>query len=314
MLFAQTGGKCEGEKCTFQKPTVTWVRPPELGLEGNGVSITAGPLYDVMAYLSTYLNGYEHKFEVYPVKRAWSLVRNTHSSEKVYCFYGAAYQKERVEWGYFTQPTSINLPLLIAAKKALHSSSNKKLVAGHANPMLGYFESVSLRTLLRQNLRTVLYDEVNNVYADTVEQWATPNNVVRLNGLGKDLGMHTIELLESGRIDFGYVGHREFSVLPKEELDVLHVYQISELSQELRGTKRLLCSKSELGQAVTSDLDSALTHITSTPMKSQTLRDINFVADGYPLFLKPLFDERWSKVMLNESCDSATHLELNKNL
>ena len=111
--------------------------------------------------------------------------------------------------------------------------------------------------------------------------------------------MHTIALLESGRIDFGYVGHRELSALPEEELDALNVYQISELSQQLRGTKRLLCSKSELGQAVTSDLDSALTHITSTPVKSQTLRDINFAADGYPLFLKPLFDERWRKVMVN---------------
>jgi hypothetical protein len=30
-------------------------------------------------------------------------------------------------------------------------------------------------------------NHVNNVYADTVEQWATKNNVVRLNGLGKDL-------------------------------------------------------------------------------------------------------------------------------
>ncbi|MEC9165247.1 MAG: hypothetical protein VX649_14185, partial [Pseudomonadota bacterium] len=83
------------------------------------------------------------------------------------------------------------------------------------------------------------------------------------------------------------------------ELDALDVYQISELSQQLRGTKRLLCSKSELGQAVTSDLDSALTHITSTPIKSQTLRDINFVADGYPLFLKPLFDERWKQYLSN---------------
>ncbi|HAA97987.1 MAG TPA: hypothetical protein DCE29_08890, partial [Alteromonas macleodii] len=153
--------------------------------------------------------------------------------------------------------------------------------------------------LLQQNLRTVLYNDVNNVYADTVEQWATKNNVVRLNGLSKDLGMHTIALLESGRIDFGYVGHRELSALPEEELDALNVYQISELSQQLRGTKRLLCSKSELGQAVTSDLDSALTHITSTPMKSQTLRDINFVADGYPLFLKPLFDERWKQYLSN---------------
>ena len=84
----------------------------------------------------------------------------------------------------------------------------------------------------------------------------------------------------------------------QEELDALNVYQINELSQQLRGTKRLLCSKSE-GQAVTSDLDSALTHITSTPMKSQTLRGINFMADGYPLFLKPLFDERWKQYLSN---------------
>jgi len=174
-----------------------------------------------------------------------------------------------------------------------------ELDTAQSQPTQGYFESISLRALLQQNLRTVLYNDVNNVYADTVEQWATKNNVVRLNGLSKDLGMHTIALLESGRIDFGYVGHRELSALPEEELDALNVYQISELSQQLRGTKRLLCSKSELGQAVTSDLDSALTHITSTPMKSQTLRDINFVADGYPLFLKPLFDERWKQYLSN---------------
>ena len=269
VLFAQTDGECEGESCASKKPTVVWLRPPELGIEGSGVSITSGPIYDVMAYLSTHLHNYEHQFEAYPVKRAWSLVQHQQSAQKVYCLYGAAYQEERAEWGYYSLPTQ------------------------------GYFESISLRALLQQNLRTVLYNDVNNVYADTVEQWATKNNVVRLNGLGKDLGMHTIALLESGRIDFGYVGHRELSALPEEELDALNVYQISELSQQLRGTKRVLCSKSELGKSVTSDLDSALTHITSTPMKSQTLRDINFVADGYPLFLKPLFDERWKLYLSN---------------
>lgn len=314
VLFAQTDGECEGESCASKKPTVVWLRPPELGIEGSGVSITSGPIYDVMAYLSTHLHNYDHQFEAYPVKRAWSMVQHQQSAQKVYCFYGAAYQEERAEWGYYSQPTSINLPLLIVARKALQPSLKNELDTAQSQPTQGYFESISLRALLQHNLRTVLYNDVNNVYADTVEQWATKNNVVRLNGLGKDLGMHTIALLESGRIDFGYVGHRELSALPEEELDALNVYQISELSQQLRGTKRLLCSKSELGQAVTSDLDSALTHITSTPMKSQILRDINFVADGYPLFLKPLFDERWSKVMLNESCDSATHLELNKNL
>ena len=33
--------------------------------------------------------------------------------------------------------------------------------------------------------------------------------------------------------------------------------------------------------------------------QNQIFRDINFAADGYPLFFKPLFDERWSKVMVN---------------
>ncbi|MFZ8201227.1 hypothetical protein [Alteromonas portus] len=111
--------------------------------------------------------------------------------------------------------------------------------------------------------------------------------------------MHTVALLESGRIDFGYVGHRELLALPEDELEALYVYQISELSQQLRGTKRLLCSKSQLGQAVINDLNSALTHIFSTPIQSETLRDINFTADGYPIFLKPLFNERWKQYLSN---------------
>ena len=299
VLFAQIDGECEGESCAFQKPTVVWLRPPELGIEGSGVSITSGPIYDVMVYLSTHLHDYEHQFEAYPIKRAWSLVQHQQSAQKVYCFYGAAYREERAEWGHYSQPTSINLPLLIVARNALQPSLKNELDTAQSQPTQGYFESISLRALLQQNLRTVLYNDVNNVYADTVEQWATKNNVVRLNGLGKDLGMHTIALLKSGRIDFGYVGHRELSALPEEELDMLNVYQITELSQKLRGTKRVLCSKNELGQAVTHDLDKALSHIMSRPMKSQTLRDINFAADGYPLFLKPIFDNRWKEYLIN---------------
>jgi len=56
-----------------------------------------------------------------------------------------------------------------------------ELDTAQSQPTQGYFESISLRALLQQNLRTVLYNHVNNVYADTVEQWATKNNVVRLN-------------------------------------------------------------------------------------------------------------------------------------
>jgi hypothetical protein len=56
-----------------------------------------------------------------------------------------------------------------------------ELDTAQSQPTQEYFESISLRALLQQNLRTVLYNDVNNVYADTVEQWAIKNNVVRLN-------------------------------------------------------------------------------------------------------------------------------------
>lgn len=295
MLFAQTESECKGSSCFTQKPIVVWLRPPELGIETSGVSITSGPVYDVMAYLATHLNSYQHQFEAYPVKRAWSLVQHEQSTKRVYCFYGAAYQEERTEWGNFSQPTSINLPMLTVARKPLLHSIDNEVDNTESNSVENYFESISIQRLLQQNLTTVLYSDVTNAYADAVERWATRYNVLRLNSLGKDLGMHTIALLKSGRIDFGYVGHRELSTLSEEELSALYIYQVSELSKQLRGTKRLLCSKSELGINVTNDLNHALTHIYSSPSNSQTFRDINFAADGYPSFLKPLFDERWHR-------------------
>jgi len=292
--FSQSSSECKnGALCDAIKPTVIWLRPPELGIEGNGVTITSGPVYDLMSYLAGFLNHYNHQFEAYPIKRAWSLIKNHHSSQQVYCFYGASFQEERTEWGYFSQPTSTNLPLIIVSNKDLapSTSDDKSL---HSTRSQGLFQSISLQSLFEQNLKTVLYNDVNNAYADAVEQWAMDKHVVRLNSLGKDLGMHTIALLKNGRIDFGYVGHRELSALTEEELDSLYVYQVSELSQKLRGTKRLLCSKSDLGHAVTTDLNQALAHIFTHAKHSQNLRDVNFVSDAYPILLKPLFDERWS--------------------
>ena len=84
-----------------------------------------------------------------------------------------------------------------------------------------------------------------------------------------------------------------FATLSREELDTLSVYQVSELSEELRGTKRLLCSKTALGQEVTTSLNQTLARIFANPEKSEILRDTNFRADGYSHRLKPLFDERW---------------------
>lgn len=291
--FAQPNDECEGDTCNTLKPTVVWVRPPELGAKGPGIAITSGPVYNVMAHLSGYLDNYNHEFEAYPVKRAWSLIQHEKSAQRVYCFYGASYQEERTKWGYYSLPTSINLPLLIVSKRELLPLKSNQDNHGTEKKGKGQFLSISLQALLNQHFKTVLYNDVSNAYASAVEQWATKYNVLRVNSLGKDLGMHTIALIKSGRVDFGYVGPRELAALSKDELNDLHVYQLSELSTGLRGTKRLLCSKTELGREVTSGLNNALRFIFSQPDKSKTLRDTQFTADGYSNQLKPLFDERW---------------------
>lgn len=298
--LAQNNTGCDLEGCDEKKPTIIWIRPPELGVEGPGITITSGPVYDLMAHLSSYLGRYNHQFEAYPVRRAWSLIRHKQSSQKVYCFYGASYKKERTEWGYFSEPTSINLPLLVVSTKALLPLIDDEENDGSSQKVKGLFESVSLQILLNRNLKTVLYSDVSNAYSRTVEQWATQYNVLRVHSLGTDLGMHTIELLKSGRIDFGYVGPREIATLSREELDTLHVYQVSELSEELRGTKRLLCSKTALGQEVTTSLNQALARIFADSEKSEILRDTNFRADGYSHRLKLLFDERWDTFLVKK--------------
>ena len=291
--FAQPNDECEGDICNTLKPTVVWVRPPELGVKGPGIAITSGPVYNVMAHLSGYLDNYNHEFEAYPVKRAWSLIQHEKSAQRVYCFYGASYQEERTKWGYYSLPTSINLPLLIVSKRELLPLKSNQDNHGTEKKGKGQFPSISLQALLNQHFKTVLYNDVSNAYASAVEQWATKYNVLRVNSLGKDLGMHTIALIKSGRVDFGYVGSRELAALSKDELNDLHVYQLSELSTGLRGTKRLLCSKTELGREVTSGLNNALRLIFFQPDKSKTLRDTQFIADGYSNRLKPIFDERW---------------------
>lgn len=291
--LAQNIVECDLEGCDEKKPTIIWIRPPELGVEGPGITITSGPVYDLMAHLSSYLGRYSHQFEAYPVKRAWSLIQHKKSPQKVYCFYGASYKKERTEWGYYSEPTSINLPLLVVSRKALLPLIDEEEKVGLSQEVKSLFESVSLQVLLNRNFKTVLYSDVSNAYARAVEQWATRYNVLRVHSLGRDLGMHTIALLKSGRIDFGYVGPREIATLSREELDTLSVYQVSELSEELRATKRLLCSKTALGQEVTTSLNQTLARIFANPDKSEILRDTNFRADGYSYRLKPLFDERW---------------------
>ena len=85
----------------------------------------------------------------------------------------ARHIKKRERNGGYSEPTSINLPLLVVSRKALPPLIDDEENVGLSQNVKGLFESVSLQTLLNQNLKTVLYKDVRNAYARTVEQWAT---------------------------------------------------------------------------------------------------------------------------------------------
>ena len=285
---------------TPNRPTVVWLRPPEVGASTEGIRISEGPMYDNMFFLATNLKGYEHRFEAYPIKRAWSLIKSASTSDEVYCFFGASYRKERTTWGYFSQPSSVNLPMLIVVSESLH----QQLVLDDVAPQQsqsGLFEMTSLERLLSDNYRTVLYSEVKNTFSEVIQPWVNNRNVIMLNGLGKDLGLHTIELIKNGRIDFGHVGHMELYSLTSDQLESTYVYQVEELSDDTRGTKRLFCSKTPMGKQVTEDFNYALANINQDKVASAQLREVSFIADGYPTLLKPMFDARWKSMQLRNT-------------
>lgn len=280
------------ENTENDRPTVVWLRPPEVGMRVDGVEINDGPLFKNMSYLASYLLQYTHRFEAYPIKRAWAMISTNSDPSIVYCFFGASYREDRLAWGYFSEPTSINLPLLMVTSSELNQAIKSK-EASQVSDDEKLYEKVSLQRLLEKRYKTVLYNDVKNAYSNAVKQWGEPFNIVTLNGLGKDLGLHTIDLIETGRIDFGYVGHKELNSLTSEQYSSMGVYQISELSNEIRGTKRLFCAKTELGKQVTESLNQALLDIKESHIANRELREINFVADGYPQVLKPIFNKRW---------------------
>jgi len=278
------------EESITEKATVVWLRPPEANMAIDGVTIASGPMLENMKHLASHLPEFRHKFEAYPVKRALSLVKKGSSNNNVYCFFGASLNEERKEWGYFSTPTSINLPILVLGKKAVIDSAQ----ATNSEGINGPFPLISIQKLLEANFNTVLYEGVTNAYGKTVKQYQTVENVIVLNGLGKDLGLHTIALLKTGRIDFGYVGHSELNTLSPSELAQFTTFQAEELSFNTRGTKRLFCSLTPLGNKVVEALDRAVRNILSREESANILRDINFEAEGYSPMFKTLFESRWS--------------------
>lgn len=263
------------------KSTIVWLRPPEIGMKVEGTTIVSGVQHDIMALIASQTPSFSHRFESYPLKRNWSLVRDNDTPDTVYCFYGAAYNDARSTWGYYTKPTSMALPYTIASKEgALEDYVDND---GH----------VSLASLFAGGKTTVMYDGIKNLWAEKVLSFSTPKNIVPMNVFGKDVFEHTLKLIEKGRIDFGYVSDKELSLITDDRRAMLSEYSVIELAKEVRELDRILCSKNALGLTATKQLDKALDIISQDPDLSKELGSLNFSMLGYPNTRKPTYLRYW---------------------
>ena len=262
------------------QPNIVWLRPLESGGERDGATITGGEHYRVMRFLAEQIPSFKHRFESYPIKRNWRLIQTASDETTGYCFFGAGYNPEREEWGIYSSPTAIGLPYLIAAPTGL----------------LSLFENngtVFLEHLLRNGYKTVLYGQVSNMWVAQIEQYDFPNSVLRISGIDTELNKHTLQLIDKRRIDFGYVAHKELALLSPEQLSRLSLYQVREFSQQVRQTKRVLCSRSTLGVQAVEQIDAALGQIRTDEHKNRQFMQLNFAADGYAVSTKALYEKLW---------------------
>jgi uncharacterized protein (TIGR02285 family) len=263
------------------KSTIVWLRPPEIGMEIEGTTVLSGVQRDIMALIASQTPSFSHRFESYPLKRNWSLVRDGDMPDTVYCFYGAAYTDTRSTWGYYTKPTSMALPYTIASKE------------GALDDYVDNDGHVSLVSLFDNGKTTVVYDGIKNLWVEKVLTFSTPRNIVPMNVFGNDVFEHTLELIELGRIDFGYVSDKELSLITDNRRATLSEYSVIELAKEVRELDRILCSKNALGLKATQQLDKALDRISQDPELSKELGSLNFSMLGYPDARKPTYLRYW---------------------
>ena len=210
------------------------------------------------------------------------MIKNQAQDNQVHCFFGASYKQERESWGYYSLPTSIGLPIRIVARKEAFAEYADKDV-------------VSIQALFSQGFKVVLYEQVKNIWVDTVKKYQrTPRSVLQMSGLDMNLNQHTLELIKRGRIDFGYVSHKEIKNSSLDNSDTFSVYQVKELANQVRRTSRVLCSKTDLGYQFVQSLNATLDAIAGDPERSQSLRDLNFQAEGYRQSIKNTYDKHWT--------------------
>lgn len=266
--------------------TLVWLKPLESDQVMKGNTIVEGDAFNLLTFVAKQIPGVEHKFEAYPIRRSWRLIQNRQDEHLVYCFWGANYKEERENWGYFTEPTSVELPYLIAAKK-------DKLLAVTIN------NKVSVLELLKRGYSTVIFEEVSNPFSEIIRQ-SGRQSVVKVSGLDKDLSDHTLRMIEKGRIDFGYISYRAIANLGVSRNPHLSLYEVQELSSENLKDGRVLCSKSEAGKQIVASINSALVTIKNNESLRSDFKHLIFKTEGYPTDLKTIFEQQWDKAYINK--------------
>jgi len=263
----------------YSQETITWLKPIESDQKMIRNKIVSGSSLDLMSFLAKQLPHFNHQFEAYPIKRNWALIQQRKITGNTYCFWGADYKVEREQWGYFTKPTSVSLPYMIAARKGELSQ--------YVND-----GAVSVTSLLRAGFATVIFDNVVNPWTKIVEQ-APNDSLIEISGIDKDLSEHTLQMIEIKRIDFGYISHRTIANLDLYKSSNIELYEIEEMIGSKSREAWILCSKTPQGKKVVSSIDKALNNIFNKHSLSMQMKELVFKAEGYPQRYKSLFDKQW---------------------
>jgi len=269
--------------------TLIWLKPIESDQKMKANAIVDGSALELMQFVANQIKDVNHQFEAYPIKRSWLLIQNRKNAQTAYCFWGADFKKEREEWGYFTEPTSVTLPYMIAVRKG-------ELLAYAHNG------TVSVERLLKSGYSTVIFEKVINAWTKVVEQ-ASHNGVVQISGLDKDLSDHTLLMIEKRKIDFGYVSHRSIANLDIYNNNNITLYEISELSDVEGRVGRLLCSKTPLGEKMVTLINQALAKIHRDKILSLKMKELIFKAEGFPERFEEAFYRQWDKAFLESQLD-----------
>ena len=67
-------------------PTLVWLKPIESDQKMSGHSIVSGSALELMKLVANNIENVNHRFEAYPIRRSWQLIKNTKQDQLAYCF------------------------------------------------------------------------------------------------------------------------------------------------------------------------------------------------------------------------------------